>query len=102
MSEYCPDHWVIVEIKSQQEIIRKVLAGWNGGYVTGSRWRLSSGITDLTEKEDHYEIANSSGSVYFCYKNRQGFNPIMWDQYTHFAERLPTIDASASIEKVQI
>lgn len=73
MSDYTPDRWVVVEIKPVDgETIRKILAGWNGGYLGADEWRMSSGISEVKDDGDYYTITNHSGSVYTCYKNRIG------------------------------
>lgn len=73
MSDYTPDRWVVVEIKPvEDEPIRKILAGWVGGYLGADEWRMSSGITEVKDEGDYYTIENHSGSVYTCYKNRVG------------------------------
>ena len=47
MSTYTPDLWVILEFKEKdsEEVNRKVLASWYGGYAGSDSWKLSSGIT---------------------------------------------------------
>ena len=76
MSEYRPDRWVIVELKynDSDETHRKVLASWYGGYLGSDSWKLSSGITEIVEHDNHYEIHNHSGSVYNCGKQSQGMS----------------------------
>ena len=74
MSEYTPDRWVIGEIKSETDTVRKILSSWYGGYAGSDEWRLSSGITEIRDKVEYYEIENESGSVYFCYKNAVGMS----------------------------
>lgn len=67
---YIPDIWVFVEIYNPdtQEIIYKVLAGWYGGFTQANSWRLNSGITEIIEHENYYEVIGGSGSVYYCHK----------------------------------
>ena len=76
MIEYTPDVWVIVEISGTKvpETYRRILAGWHGGFANGDSWKMSSGIKDMIDRGDHWEIPNHSGSVYFCYKNRERFS----------------------------
>jgi hypothetical protein len=76
MNQYRPDRWVIVELKlnDSEERHRKVLASWYGGYLGSDSWRMSSGITEIVEHADHYEIQNESGSVYTCGKHCQGMS----------------------------
>jgi hypothetical protein len=76
MSTYSPDRWVIVELKmhNSEERHRKVLASWYGGYLGSDSWRISSGITEIVEHADHYEIQNESGSTYLCGKHCVGMS----------------------------
>lgn len=62
---YTPDNWVIVKTP----VAYRVLAGWSGGYTTGSRWRVNSGITEYTQDGDYHCFIGASGSVYMCHKN---------------------------------
>ncbi len=75
--DYHPDSWIIVEIKHEGESIRKVLGGWSGGYLDGDSWRLSSGITNVEDCQDHYKIDNESGSTYYCNKESQRISMII-------------------------
>lgn len=63
-----PDNWVMVDING----VRKILCSWTGGYFGVDEWRLSSGVVHVVDFGDRYDIANVSGSLYVCYKNRQG------------------------------
>ena len=64
---YNPDNWVIIKNKGDDPHYR-VLAGWSGGYTTGDSWRMNSGITSVTEDDDAFYFAGSTGSVYRCHK----------------------------------
>jgi hypothetical protein len=77
MSIYTPDRWQVVLLKSKNDSIKKVFAGWYGGYVNGDSWKLSSGIIGTKEFEDRYEFLNHSGSLYVCYKINQGMSGYM-------------------------
>lgn len=68
---YMPDNWVIIALTTPTDHIKKVLAGWHGGYLNGDEWRLSSGITKVTDKDTYWEIENESGSVYHCHKEAE-------------------------------
>lgn len=76
MSTYAPDLWVIVEIHVHEtdEVVQKVFASWFGGYLGSDRWKMSSGVTEIIDQENHYEIHNHSGSIYNCGKNNQGIS----------------------------
>lgn len=66
-----PDIWIFVEISNpaSSEITYKVLAGWYGDFARGSNWKLNSGITEIIEHEEYYEVLGASGSSYTCYKS---------------------------------
>jgi len=64
---YRPDNWVIIKINGDDPHYR-VLAGWSGGYTTGSSWRMNSGITKVEEDVWYYSFYGSSGSCYTCHK----------------------------------
>lgn len=76
MSTYNPDLWVIVKLKfnDSDESYRKVFASWYGGYSGSDSWKLSSGITNIIEKDTYYEIHNESGSIYNCRKGSEGMS----------------------------
>lgn len=74
---YTPDKWIILKIKGEQDNpVYKVLAGWNGGYLDGSSWKINSGITKITEDEQHYYFEGYSGSTYKCHKKCYGTNSL--------------------------
>jgi len=99
MNSYTPDRWVIVEIKSKNLTLRRVLGGWYGGFAIGDYWRMSSGITEVNDKGDYYEIANHSGSIYTCYKNAEGMSTYMSQIYKGYQKQT---DDNISIELVKI
>jgi len=72
MTDYNPDNWVVIKIKSDDPHYR-VLAGWSGsrygcGYTTGDSWRMDSGITRVKDAGDRFNFYGSSGSCYSCHK----------------------------------
>lgn len=83
-----PDNWVLIDTGFTQ----KVLAGWVGEYLEPDLWRLSSGATSIEDCLDYWKITNVSGSVYICYKNREGFCGVMNGVYdtlvSHGAKRI--------------
>ena len=68
MTEYTCDNWVVIKIKGDDPHYR-ILAGWSGGYTTGSSWRMNSGITRVEQTEFLYRFYGSTGSCYECSKN---------------------------------
>ena len=89
-SIYRPDLWVIVELKynDSEERHRKVLASWYGGYLGSDRWKLSSGITETIEHENHYEFINHSGSIYECGKHMKGMSGFTSGIFNSFVKDL--------------
>ena len=98
MSLYSPDRWVVVEIESAKHgKIRKVLAGWYGGYLGADEWRLSSGITEVRDLGDLYEFMNESGSVYRCAKTAQGMSTYTHSVFEDYSKKLKDQDASIRV-----
>lgn len=71
-NQYTPDRWILVSIESADHKVTKILSGWYGGYLDSDYWRLSSGVTKIETLDKKYLIHNESGSVYHCYRNREG------------------------------
>lgn len=69
MREYNPDKWEILKINNNGKVVHKILGNWSGGYLDGDSYRVSSGITGLTEEGDYILFENHSGSTYKCHKN---------------------------------
>lgn len=76
MNEYNPDVWIIVELSGSkvEKRYHRVLAGWYGGFAGSDRWKVSSGITRIVDKDTHWEIHNTSGSIYNCHKEVERFS----------------------------
>lgn len=81
---YIPDCWVVLELGTAGNTIRKVFAGWYGGYTQGDSWKLSSGIVEATEYDNRWEFKNHSGSVYVCYKNSNRMSGYMTGIYNNW------------------
>jgi hypothetical protein len=84
MSTYTPERWVVVEIKSGAQSVRKVLASWYGGYTGSDSWKLSSGITSVINNEHTFDFHNVSGSVYSCDKKSYGMSGYTTGIYSTF------------------
>jgi hypothetical protein len=71
--QYVPDKWVVVKIEGKEfPLTYKVFGCWYGGYLGSNSWKLNSGISKVTEAEDHWLFEGYSGSVYSCNENRYG------------------------------
>ena len=80
---YKPDNWVIIKLDDGKDPHYRVLGGWSGGYATGDRGRLNSGITSFFEGDEHYLFYGSTGSCYSCGKTSYGLkmnNAHIWDR----------------------
>jgi hypothetical protein len=86
---YLPDRWVVIEVTTVKEKIRKVLAGWSGGYLDGDSWRMNSGITSITKEEDHLLIHGHSGSVYVVDIECYGLSFLTSSILTQMMETVP-------------
>lgn len=74
---YTPDKWVILKLKNDDQIIYKVMGGWQGGYLGNDSWRVNSGITKVEVDNDYYLFHGHSGSTYKCHKKMYGMTYLM-------------------------
>lgn len=74
MSDYTPDHWLVVKITTDKERLYKVFATWSGGYGGSDSWKMNSGIVRANFVNDHWEFDGHSGSVYQCHYSSYGTN----------------------------
>lgn len=77
-----PDNWVVIFMNGGDPHYR-ILAGWSGGYATGSSWRMNSGITRVEDVGEYYHFYGSSGSCYKCHKDAYCLrmnNAYIWNQ----------------------
>lgn len=69
MSTYDPSGWTIVKVTPKEgKPHYRIGASWDGSYLYGSSWKLSSGCEGFThDKENNtYVFPQSSGSTYVC------------------------------------
>lgn len=85
---YVPDRWVLLTIKTEDQTIDKIFAGWFGGFSGRDSWKLSSGVVDVIDHEDYIEYHNLSGSVYLCRKDSYGMGAYMNSVYQHWLGEL--------------
>jgi hypothetical protein len=89
MSDYTPDRWVIVEINSPEHgKIRKVLGSWYGGFASSDSWRMNSGIEEVIDQGDYYDVVGYSGSVYRCVKGTEGMSAYTGRVYEDYKKKL--------------
>jgi len=79
MNEYTPDVWVVLEFNSPtlSQPLRKVFAGWYGGFAGSNSWQLNSGIASTQRSGDWLEFTGYSGSVYHCHTNNYHMSGLM-------------------------
>lgn len=77
MSTYTPDRWVVLELISPKQTIRKVFAGWYGGFAGSDSWKLNSGITTVRRNGEWLEFDGYSGSTYHCHVNTYKLSGLM-------------------------
>jgi hypothetical protein len=87
MEEYTPDYWVMVKFTHEENVTFKILASWNSSYLSGSSWRMNSGITKIEEDGQCYLFYGHSGSVYRCHKSRYGMNGYTSAVYGDYEEK---------------
>ena len=90
MSEYNPDHWVMLEFTHSGQKTYKILAGWGGSYLYGASWKLNSGCTKIEKDGDYYLFHGYSGSVYRCHKNSYGLSGYTAQILRNFEEQVKT------------
>lgn len=77
MSMYIPDVWVVLEFTTPKETLRKVFAGWYGGFAGANSWQLNSGITKTRKDDECFEFDGYSGSIYRCHPNNYHMSSLM-------------------------
>lgn len=89
MTTYSPDSWVILRIDygENEGIIYKILGGWSGSYLSGSSWRMNSGITKIEQDGDYYRVYGFSGSVYRVHKDMEGLRLATGGVYNALVEK---------------
>lgn len=70
---YTPDNWTLYEITDHKtgEVVRKVLAGWYGGFAGSDSWKLNSGNTKEEDCGEYWLFTGYTGSTYKCFKQCQ-------------------------------
>jgi hypothetical protein len=79
---YRCDNWVVIFFGGNDPHY-KVLTGTSGGYLSGSSWRMNSGIVRVEEDDNYFYFFGSSGSCYACGKQSYGLrmsNGYVWEE----------------------
>lgn len=98
MSKYTPDAWVLVEINSKEYgKIKKILAGWYGGYCGSNEWKLSSGNLPEYKEDDFIVFPQESGSVYYCHPDCQRMTGLMASMFDSFSKQFKEVGATIEV-----
>lgn len=94
MSEYNPDCWELIKLTeaSTGQVTYKVVAGWYGGFVGADSWKISSGIKDVIDHNEYFEMPQFSGSVYHLGKGCRRMSSLMHNVIADFQRRLKEAD----------
>ena len=89
MSTYTPDVWVVLEFDAPQLTtpVRKVFAGWYGGYTGSDYWQLNSGITNVRLVDGWWEFDGYSGSTYRCHPDGYHMSGLMQSLYANWLKQ---------------
>lgn len=105
MNIYYPDNWVVLKVTVDAKPMYKVLAGWSGGYTSGSSWRMNSGIVRAEHKDDGWLFYGASGSCYNCHDeayrlrmNTSGVYNELMEQHSDKIELMPENTDWAALE----
>lgn len=89
MRKYYPDNWVRVRITNAKgEQHDRILAGWHGGYVTGDSWKINSGIVEVKQDAEFWEVFGQSGSVYVCHKEKERVSGVTASIFSFYLDSL--------------
>ena len=102
MSHYTPDSWVVLEFTTPHETIRKVFAGWYGGFTQGDSWKLNSGIVESRQVDNYMEFDGYSGSTYRGYKNSYGMSGYMQDIFAQWQAQAKATDGAKQIRLLDL
>lgn len=64
-----PERWVVLKLPNN---FYKIFGTWYGGYLTGDRWKLNSGVKSVDQDDEFYYFNGFSGSCYKCRKSDYG------------------------------
>ena len=89
MNTYTPDVWVVLEFMTptMTEPLRKVFAGWYGGFAGSNSWKLNSGIVTTRKEGEWFEFDGHSGSTYRCHPNNYHMSGLMQGVLAHWLKQ---------------
>ena len=90
MSEYNPDCWELIKLTEAEtgRVTYKVVAGWYGGFAGADSWKISSGIKEVIDHNEYFEMPQFSGSNYSCGKGTRRMSSLMHTVILSFQRRL--------------
>jgi len=91
MSTYTPDRWVLLEVKTPEETIIKILAAWYGGFAGSNSWKINSGIESVKIEDGGYDAMGYSGSNYILSKGSYGTSMLSGSVYAQLEDQLKTM-----------
>lgn len=99
MNTYTPDVWVVLEFKTTEAEtpVRKVFAGWYGGFAGSDMWKLNSGITKVRKDGAWWEFDGYSGSVYRCHKDNYQMSGLMHSILARWQKQAEALGATIRI-----
>lgn len=102
MNNYAPDRWQPVKLTVDGQSIYKIMGTWYGGYLGSDSWRLSSGVESIKELDECYEVLNTSGSTYVCYKGCEGMGGYTTGVYESYVKEAEASNGKFTIELVDV
>lgn len=76
MTSYYPTGWSLIKVEQPgHDTFYKIFGSWEGSYLHGASWKLSSGVETLEEIDRGYTSKQSSGSVYEFKPSGEGRHP---------------------------
>ena len=68
-----PDKWLLLKITQPNNVVLlKIFGSWSGSYLSGSSWRLNSGVKTAEKQGENYLFKGYSGSQYLCNEGMYG------------------------------
>jgi hypothetical protein len=68
-----PENWTVIEFPNG---LRKVYAGWRGGYASSDAWRLNSGIVNT--EETYFGFISHKSRIYEISKKHYNYTCVYY------------------------
>ena len=101
---YTPNRWVLLKFtnKETQEQHQRVYACWFGGFTSGDRWQLNSGVVDTQEYDGRFVFTSASGKEYVCLKHLQGLYGMSMYMRDVLQDIITGVDEKFTAEVIEI